>query len=320
MDAGNPSQEVAGGTGNLMPRGLPPVLSRPRSYNSRTINLTRHTQSTNPPEFRVVHGDPVMVALDYAERGIRVPFICAANRYGPGRRHHDQRPTYEEDFCDRSNLFDTLTRTQLDMDSTPLYPILATSGIFSDRVAVYLGLREDNYKNLDPIPDLPVVSVSPVRNPGVKVKGTKYQYQADESTMREKICGALRICLHNNYDRAVIGDFSLGDGFHNPPQTVAEIWRNLLLFDPDLCGQFKSVDFAFVDPMQSTTQVIWDKRKKTNEGNRADIPDNAAKKGASLYTLGESLSSRRAATDMAIFESVFHPDEVKRVREKAAST
>ncbi|KAG6301642.1 hypothetical protein E4U44_000479 [Claviceps purpurea] len=135
--------------------------------------------------------------------------------------------------------------------------------------------------------------------------------------MREKICGALRICLHNNYDRAVIGDFGLGDGFHNPPQVVAETWRDLLLFDPDLCGQFESVDFAFVDPMQSTTQVIWDKKKKTNEENRAD---NAAKKGASLYTLGESLSSRRAATDMAIFESVFHPDEVKRVREVAAST
>ncbi|CCE28777.1 uncharacterized protein CPUR_02466 [Claviceps purpurea 20.1] len=319
MDAGNPPQHVAGGTENLlpMPRGLPPVLSSPISYDSRTINLTRHTQSTSPPEFRVVHGDPVKVALDYGKSGIRVPFICAANRRGPGLRHNDQRPTYEKDFCDRSNLYDTLTRTRSGMDGTPLYPIPTTGGIFSDRVAVYLGLREDNYKSLDPIPDLPVVSVSPVRNPRVKVNGSLYSYCTDESTMREKICGALRICLHNNYDRAVIGDFGLGDGFHNPPQVVAETWRNLLLFDPDLCGQFESVDFAFVDPMQSTTQVFWDKKEKINEGNRAD---HAAKEGTFPSTQGESLSSRRAPTDMAIFESVFHPDEIKRVREVAAST
>ncbi|KAG6176205.1 hypothetical protein E4U10_000713 [Claviceps purpurea] len=199
------------------------------------------------------------------------------------------------------------------MDDT-LYPIPATGGIFSDRVAVYLGLREDNYESLNPIPDLPVVSVSPVRNPNVKGNGSLYSYGTDESTMREKICGALRICLHNNYDRAVIGDFGLGDGFHNPPQVVAETWRDLLLFDPDLCGQFESVDFAFVDPMQSTTQVFWDKREKINEGYRV------AKEDTLLYTQGESPSSRRAATDMAIFESVFHPDEIKRVREKAAST
>ncbi|KAG6146005.1 hypothetical protein E4U37_000587 [Claviceps purpurea] len=317
MDAGNPSQQVAGGTGNLMPPGLPPVLSRPIYYDGRTINLTRHTQSTVPPEFRVVHDDPVKVALGYAKSGIRVPFICAAHHRGPGLRHQDERPTYEEDFCHRSNLFDTLTRTEPGMHVPRLYPIPATGGIFSDRVAVYLGPREDNYESLDPIPDLPVVSVSPVRNPGVKGNGTKYQYQKDESTMREKICGALRICLHNNYDRVVIGDFGLGDGFHNPPQAVAETWRDLLLFDPDLCGQFESVDFAFVDPMQSTTQVLWDERRKFNEERRADC---SAKEGTFPYTLGGPLNSRRAPTDMAIFESVFHPDEIKRVREVAASS
>ncbi|KAG6210764.1 hypothetical protein E4U50_002545, partial [Claviceps purpurea] len=60
--------------------------------------------------------------------------------------------------------------------------------------------------------------------------------------------------------------------------------------------------------------VFWDKREKINEGYRV------AKEDTLLYTQGESPSSRRAATDMAIFESVFHPDEIKRVREKAAST
>ncbi|KAG6284107.1 hypothetical protein E4U09_008284, partial [Claviceps aff. purpurea] len=218
MDAGHPSQQVAGETEDSMLFSFPPILSLPISYDGRRINLTQHTQSTDPPEpleFQIVTGDPVKVALDYATEngGIRVPFICAANSSAPGRRYRDQRPTYEEDFCRRSNLFDTLT-----MVDTPLYPISETGRIFSDRVAVYFGPREDNYKVLGPIPNLPVVSVPPVRKPGVKGNGSSYSKKKDKSTMREKICGALRVCLDHEYDRVVIGDFGLGDGSLNPPQ------------------------------------------------------------------------------------------------------
>ncbi|KAG6234210.1 hypothetical protein E4U26_005947 [Claviceps purpurea] len=316
MDAGNSPQHTAGETENLFPFGPPPILSRPISYEGTRViarNTVQRTLIGKLPKFRVVHDDPVTVALDYAKSGFRVPFICAANRFAPGERHDDQRdrPTYEEDFCGRSNLVDTLTRTGPGTYVPRLYPIPATGGIFSDRVVVYLGPRGDNYQKLDPIPDLPVVLVHPVRKPPVQGYGTKYQHQTDEEVMGEKIREALHICLHHNYDRIVIGDFGLGDGFHHPPQAVAEIWRELLLFNCHFRGRFESVDFAFIDPVQSTTKWFRDERHRRNEETR--IGDSASTSRA------EPPCSQPAPTDMAIFESVFDEKEIERVLQHAAS-
>ncbi|KAG6061010.1 hypothetical protein E4U17_002913 [Claviceps sp. LM77 group G4] len=323
MDAGQPSQQVAGGAETFMPPGFPPVLSPSVPYDERTFNLTQHTQSTEPPkltEFGVGAGDPVKVALECATAsgGIRFPFICAANSLLPGGRYLDFGPTYEQEFCNRSNLLDTLTRKWPGMNDVSLYPISATGGIFSDRVAVYLGPREDNYEYLDPIPDLPVILVPPVRKPIVKGNGSLYQFREDDSTMRSKICGALRICLHNNYDRVVIGDFGLGDGNHNPPQAVAEIWRDLLLFDPNLRGQFQYVVFAFPDPTQNTTELHRDAHEReVGAAHETRWHDTTARIGTSS-TMVDLPIRTPAPTDVEIFESVFHIDEIKRVCEEAA--
>ncbi|KAG6071504.1 hypothetical protein E4U16_006066 [Claviceps sp. LM84 group G4] len=169
---------------------------------------------------------------------------------------------------------------------------------------------------LDPIPNLPVVSVPPKRRPAVKRNGTKYESKLDILDMIEKIHGALCICLSHNYYRIVIGDFGLGDGYHNPPQAVAEIWRDLLLFDPDICGQFKSVDFAFVDPMQSTTQWFRDERQKDNERRRICALANGGTSSTSTKR-ARPLYSLPAPTDMAIFQSVFDKKEIERVMQEA---
>ncbi|KAG5994679.1 hypothetical protein E4U52_000901 [Claviceps spartinae] len=300
MDAGHPSEQVAGDIENSMLSVFPPVLSRPISYGGRTINVTQHTQGTDPPkrlEFRIVTGDPVKVALDYAtdNGGIRVPFICAAHRRAPCRGQQGQRLTYEERFCHRSNLLDTLKRKWPGITDTPLYPIPETGGIFSNRVAVYLGPQEENYTVLKPIPDLPVVSVSPVRKPDVTAKGF-YSRGKDKSTMREMISGALRVCLEHEYDRVVIGDFGLGDGFLNPPQDLAEIWRDLLLFDPNLREQFRSVHFVFTDPLQSTTQCHRDELQRINEYEWARRRAKEDPASASTRQRAESLSSQPAPT------------------------
>ncbi|KAG6047437.1 hypothetical protein E4U39_000490 [Claviceps sp. Clav50 group G5] len=331
-----PHQVAAGIEGNLIhpipPPARPdfptPVLSNPITYDRSITDfqITRHTQSQSRPNFRIVTGDPVKVALSNAAADsmksiaiggprIRVPFICAVSRNGPGSRRH-VRPTYEEDFYHRSNLFDTLIQPRLmNALAMPHYPISDTAVIFSDSVAVYYGPQEDNYEKLDPTPNLPVVLVSPVLRPRGKRNGSLYLYEEDRFAMEAKIRGALRVCLYHKYDRVVIGDFGLGDGYHNPPRAVAEIWRDLFLFDPDLCGQFKSVDFAFVDPMQSTTQWFQDERQKQNETDRAR---RAAEQGTTSISTRHADSSQLAPTDMAIFESVFDETEIKRVLERAA--
>ncbi|KAG6061009.1 hypothetical protein E4U17_002912 [Claviceps sp. LM77 group G4] len=308
-----------------------PVLSFPIPYNRPMEKIRkdrRWTPGITPPDFLVVAGDPVMVALSHAAADseeseaiggatIRVPFICDAHHSSPGSRHSDNQPTYEEEFCHRSNLLDTL-RTHKP-NTRPLYPISDAGGIFSDIVVVYLGPR-DKYDKLNPIHTLPVVTVSPVRRPGVKRDGTEYSYEPDHQRMRDKVWAALRICLRHKFDRVVIGDFGLGETYRNPPKGVAELWQCLLLHDPDLRGQFKYVVFAFPDPMQSTTQFLRDERARklqdTYERRRLSI---SAENGTSS-TLTSTLAGRMvdlptpppAPTDMAIFESVFDPDETQR--------
>jgi hypothetical protein len=125
--------------------------------------------------------------------------------------------------------------------------------------------------------------------------------------IRDKIRGALRICLYNNYDRVVIGDFGLGNGHRNPPQELAEIWRDVFLFDPDLRGQFVYVIFAFEDPNQSTTRLILDEiaKKESKSSSRG-------KSRGSDSSSSSSKSHSNSPSDRAIFEYIFSEAEIER--------
>ncbi|KAJ4211783.1 hypothetical protein NW757_014803 [Fusarium falciforme] len=124
---------------------------------------------------------------------------------------------------------------------------------------------------------------------------------------RDKLRGALRICLYNGYDRVVIGDFGLGNGCCNPPQELAELWRDVFLFDPDLRGEFAYVVFVFESPLQSTTRYILDGIAKKDTGSKAKPRPGSSSSSSSSKSHGS------APTDRYIFEHVFSPAEVDRV-------
>ncbi|KOS17761.1 hypothetical protein ESCO_002792 [Escovopsis weberi] len=271
--------------------------------------------STRPPAFQIQIGDPVMQAIysgavdsqksEAAGGGrTRVPFICAANERRPGGDWETGCAGYEEKLCRRSNLSATLGSPWPHAGEVSNYPIPSVGGILSDSVVVCRGPHE-RYERLDRWFDLPVISVPPTRWPKLMDNGTKYSFAEEREMIREKIRGALRICLYNNYDRVVIGDFGLGNGHRNPPQELAEIWRDIFLFDPDLRGQFLYVIFVFEDPMQSTARLIHEemakKDRKSISSSRTRIRvDPMSPDG--LYP-----------TDMGIFENVFDQDEIARV-------
>src|SRR5262249_23588560 len=116
-------------------------------------------------------------------------------------------------------------------------------------------------------------------------------------------------CLYNNYDRVVIGDFGLGNSCRNPPQEVAEIWRDVFLFDPELRGQFAYVIFAFEDPTQSTTQLILDEIANRNKQGAS----KGRSRGESSGSNSSSSSRGHAPTDLGIFQRAFDPAEIQRV-------
>ncbi|KAK3191982.1 hypothetical protein K4F52_002025 [Lecanicillium sp. MT-2017a] len=237
---------------------------------------------------------------------VRVPFICAANDRRPGGDWETGSTGYEEKLCRRSNLSATLA-TPFPNTTDGNYPIPSAGGILSDDVVVCRG-PHDRYEKLDTWYDLPVVSMPPTRWPKLRDNGTTFSFAEERKLLQEKIRGALRICLCNSYDRVVVGDFGLGNGYRNPPRELAEIWRDILLFDPELRGRFAYIVFVFEDPSQSTARLILDEMAKKEKKHGG---------GSSSKTSGSSSSSsssrRHPPTDMSIFEEIFDPNEIQRV-------
>jgi uncharacterized protein (TIGR02452 family) len=288
-------------------------------HPAQQLPIQKRTLSTRPPVFRLEVGDPVMRAIYYgavdsqssmASGGdkIRIPFICAANERRAGGDWETGCAGYEEKLCRRSNLSATLSSPWPDAPETSNYPIPSAGGILSDSVVVCRG-PHDRYEPLDQWFDLPVVSVAPTRWPKLKDHGSKYSFSEERDMIREKIRGALRICLYNGYDRVVIGDFGLGNGYRNPPQELAEIWRDVFLFDPDLRGQFAYVVFVFEDQSQSTMRLIHEDmtRKESKRGG------SRGKSSSSGSSSSSSRTSHNFPTDLAIFEHIFDTPEIDRV-------
>ncbi|KAI5467977.1 hypothetical protein BGZ63DRAFT_399510 [Mariannaea sp. PMI_226] len=306
----------------------------PHSYLYRQpitqLIIQRRKPSTHPPGFRIDLGDPVMKALGYAHADtqaseaaggprIRVPFICAANERRAGGDWETGCVGYEEKLCRRSNLSATLNTPWPGSQETSNYPIPSQGGILSDSVVVCRG-PHDRYERLENWYDLPVVSVPPTRWPKLKDGGMKYSFAEEREMTRDKLRGALRICLFNGYDRVVIGDFGLGNGYRNPPQELAELWRDVFLFDPDLRGQFAYVVFVFEDPMQSTTRHILEEIAKKEHGSKGKSRGSSSSSSSKSHhgsshssSSSSSSGSASAPTDRQIFEHVFSTAEVERV-------
>lgn len=174
------------------------------------------------------------------------------------------------------------------------YPITSEGGIYSECVVVFRG-PHDQYKKLDRWFDLPVVSVPPTRWPKLKEMGTKYAFPLEREMVKRKIRAALRICVYYGHTSVTIGDFGLGNGYRNPPQELAEIWREVFLYDPDLRGRFEYVAFCFEDPLQSTAKLILDDIAKKNKaghghGHSSDSKSKSKSHGSSSSSSHNSSS------------------------------
>lgn len=258
--------------------------------------LPRTFLLTSGPDVQA--GDPVNLALNWqVEAGLNIPFICAANDKRPGGDWETGAHGYEEKLCRRSTLATCLARPAAESGVASNYPISTSGGVYSPTVAVFRG-PHDRYEKLAEAQwkALPVVSVPPPRWPKLTQNGTKYAFAEERDMMRDKMRGALSICAYYDFQYVVVGDFGLGNSSRNPPRELAELWREVLLWDPALRGRFRCVSFVFEDHDQSTAQLILD--------------DIAKKRG--LAKSKTSSSSRSTPTDLDIFNHVFHRDEIAR--------
>ncbi|KAL2023742.1 hypothetical protein VTK56DRAFT_1456 [Thermocarpiscus australiensis] len=273
------------------------------------IDFLERPLDLSPPHFYVYSGDPVDFAISWAEQAqIPIPFICAANDKRPGGDWETGVVGYEERLCRRSTLAACLATPGECSSVNGHYPIPICAGVLSRDVVVFRG-PHDKYEKLPPEQwrPLPVVSVPPPRWPKLTQNGTKYSFANEREMVKDKLRGALRICAYNNYSTIVIGDFGLGNGYRNPPQELAELWREVFLYDPDLRGRIRCVAFVFEDPNQSTTQLILDDIAKKSKGSKVGSSSKSkTTKG------GSSSSSANSPTDFQIFSQVFDNNEIQR--------
>ncbi|KAM7204266.1 hypothetical protein V8F20_003679 [Naviculisporaceae sp. PSN 640] len=266
------------------------------TFNDRPLDIS-------PPQFYVYRGDPVDSALAWsAQADVPIPFLCAANDKRAGGDWETGVLGYEERLCRRSTLAHNLV-TPAPGSTVAHYPIPTYGAILSNDVVVFRG-PHDKYEKM-PMPEwrsLPVISVTPTRWPKLTQNGTKYSFSDERALVQDKMRAALRVCAYSGYTHVVIGDFGLGNGYRNPPQEFAEIWREVFLYDPDLRGRIRYVAFVFEDPNQSTMQLIQD-----------DIAKKSSKSKGSSSSSSSRSSSGGFPTDFQIFQSVFHDHEIMRV-------
>ncbi|KAI2627842.1 hypothetical protein GGR54DRAFT_435488 [Hypoxylon sp. NC1633] len=282
--------------------------------------------SPSPPEFYIYSGDPVDFTIDWQEKvGTRIPFICTANDKRAGGDWETGVVGYEERLCRRSTLSATLGTPGPGSEVESNYPIPSEGGVYSQFVVVFRG-PHDQYKKLDAWHDLPVVSMPAARWPKLSHGGAKYAFPLEREMVRNKIRAALRICVYYDHRTVVIGDFGLGNGHRNPPQELAELWRDVFLYDPDIRGRFDYVAFVFEDQYQSTAKLILDDIAKKSKGgggssghshghghSHHSSSSKGKSKASSASSSSSTGSSAMAPTDFEIFSQVFDPSEIQGV-------
>lgn len=158
-----------------------------------------------------------------------------------------------------------------------------------------------------------MVSVFPTRWPKLKTNGTCYSFDAEYNIAKNKLRAALTICVYNDIRTVVIGDFGLGS-YRNPPQAMAEMWREVFLWDPNLRGRIENVAFVFDDKSQSTMKMIMDDMaKKSRSGGSAGSGSSSSSRNRANYPSHSSSGTGGYPTDHDIFAHVFGDAEVTRV-------
>ncbi|KUI63140.1 hypothetical protein VP1G_10252 [Cytospora mali] len=283
-----------------------PLSYTPDMFPARPVTLSN-------PNFWVYTTDPVDFAIGWAAtNNTKVAFICAANEKRPGGDWETGVVGYEERLCRRSSLSATIaTPGPAKYAPEGHYPIPLEGGIYSDRVVVFRG-PHDKYEERKPEDwrALPVVSVAPMRWPKLQANGTKYSFSDEREMAKNKLRAALTICAYNDIHSVVIGDFGLGNSYRNPPQEMAELWREVFLWDTNLRGRIENVAFVFEDATQSTTRLILEDAAKKSKGSSSSSKSKGKSSSSSTGIPG-------CPMDVEIFQRVFDAAEINRVASQA---
>ncbi|KAI9756715.1 MAG: mitochondrial import inner membrane translocase subunit tim54 [Chaenotheca gracillima] len=211
---------------------------------------------------QVVNGDSFDVAIDVlykseATKDTRpVAVLNLANAKHGGGGWLQGALAQEEALCYRSSLSFTLKRR--------FYPLPEISGVYSPTVVVFRDAISAGHHLMDlsdprSLPVLSVISAAAIRDPVVtQTVPPRYRRREDRDVMKLKMGMILRIAVIKRHRRLVLGALGCG-AFANPPEDVAECWKEVFAENEFQQGWFESVIFAVMGEGPNSNFEIFQK-------------------------------------------------------------
>lgn len=181
----------------------------------------------------------------------RVAILNLASDTSPGGGFERGALAQEEALCYRSSLFLSLHKTH--------YPFTPLQGLYTRDVVIIRSSMTDGHAVLAPAvasADLPIVSalsIAAIRRPKLadetRLGQTRKVFDDPEDRVltKKKMRLALRMAASKGHDSVVLGALGCG-AFRNPPEEIADAWKEVLEEDEFGGGWWRAVWFAVLDP------------------------------------------------------------------------
>lgn len=190
----------------------------------------------------------------------RIAVLNLASDTSPGGGFERGALAQEEALCYRSSLFLSLDKSH--------YPWTPLQGLYTRDVVIIRSAISDGHAVLAPAvaaADLPVVSVlsiAAVRRPKLSdtMGGTRKVFDDPEQRVltKKKMRLALRMAASKGHDSLVLGALGCG-AFRNPPQEIADAWKEVLEEDEFGGGWWRAIWFGVLDPDKEGNFELFEK-------------------------------------------------------------
>ncbi len=229
---------------------IPELASRTLQMQAGTMLYLREYRAVNPtvksrvPDVRVLEDTTFHAASRYAGGEARVAVLNFANAYTPGGSVKEGAMAQEECLCRSSNLYAALTLPYLlknyyKWNDRNTGEMGSDAVIYSPVVTVFRS-DEEIPQDLGNWFAVDVLScAAPYYNPDRKKPVSPEKLR---QVFTERIRNILEVAAARDADILVLGAFGCG-AFHNPPELVADVFRQLLI-DDNYAAYFRKVIFA----------------------------------------------------------------------------
>lgn len=182
----------------------------------------------------VVNADCIDAAAVLKSKGYNPVILNMANAHTPGGGWKTGAGAQEESLFRRTTYLHSLIDPQRLGTNIRRYPIADFGGIYSPGVLSFRSNEKTGYSFLPAPESYSFIASAAINRPRLVHggRGEKRLETRDSSKTKRKIAAVLSIGLDHGHDSIVLSAFGCG-AFRNPPEHIAELFKELLVANPD---------------------------------------------------------------------------------------